>query len=108
MRRHIKRVHAIFDRRRLAFADALQNELGDLASFDTPTGGLAFWVRFAEDFDIAKLEQRWPQGTPQFLTSTQCTINGKAKPAARLGFASLDAHEMQTTIERLRDAVEER
>jgi GntR family transcriptional regulator / MocR family aminotransferase len=106
VRRHIKRVHAIFDRRRLAFADALQNELGDLASFDTPTGGLAFWVRFAEDFDIAKLEQRWPRGTPQFLTSTQCTINGKAKPAARLGFASLDAHEMQTTIERLRNALE--
>jgi GntR family transcriptional regulator/MocR family aminotransferase len=108
LRRHIKRVHAIFDKRRLAFADALQDELGDFASFETPTGGLAFWVRFAENFDIAKLEQRWPQGTPQFLTSTQCTINGKAKPAARLGFASLDAHEMQTTIERLRDAVEER
>lgn len=40
-----------------------------------------------------------------FLTSTQCAINGKPKPAARLGFASLDGHEMQATIERLREAV---
>ncbi len=84
----------------------MQDELGDLASFDIPTGGLAFWVRFADDFDLGKLEQRRPQGAPQFLTSAQCAVGAKAKPAARLGFASLDAHEMQTMVERLRDAVE--
>ena len=105
LRRHIKRVHAVFDKRRTAFADALQDELGDLAIFDVPTGGLAFWLRFTDDFDIARLEQRWPQGGQMFLTSTQCAINGKPKPAARLGFASLDGHEMQATIERLREAV---
>jgi GntR family transcriptional regulator / MocR family aminotransferase len=108
LRRHVKRVHAIFDKRRTAFANALTEELGALASFDMPAGGLAFWVRFPEWTDLTKLEQRWRSGGPQFLTSNACAIGGRPKPAARLGFASLDGHELRVTIACLREALEER
>jgi GntR family transcriptional regulator / MocR family aminotransferase len=105
LRRHVKRVHAIFDKRRTAFASALRAELGGLATFEMPAGGLAFWVRFPDSTDLAKLERRWSERGPQFLTSDECAISGRPKPAARLGFASLDAHEMEVTIESLREAV---
>ena len=102
LRRHVKRVHAIFDKRRMAFAHALRAELGGLATFEMPTGGLAFWVRFPDATDFSELERRSPL---QFLTSNECAISGRPKPAARLGFASLDAHEMEVTIETLKHAV---
>jgi GntR family transcriptional regulator/MocR family aminotransferase len=105
LRRHIKRVHAIFDKRRETFAETLRAELGGHASFEMPTGGLAFWVRFPDSFDLEKLERQ--PGSPQFLTSIQCAIGGRPKPAARLGFASLDAHEMATTVAALKSALKE-
>ncbi|MGA9137880.1 MAG: PLP-dependent aminotransferase family protein, partial [Methylovirgula sp.] len=106
LRRHVKRVHAIFDKRRTAFASALSAELGGFASFDMPTGGLAFWVRFPDSTDLAQLEHR--PGGPKFLTSDECAISARAKPAARLGFASLDGHEMEATIAALKGVVAER
>jgi len=105
LRRHIKRVHAIFDKRREAFASALRAELGWLATFEMPTGGLAFWVRFPDSTDLVKLERRL--GGPQFLTSAECAVGDRPKPAARLGFASLDGHEMEATILALKRAVQD-
>lgn len=103
LRRHIKRVHAVFDKRRVAFASALREQLGGLATFEMPTGGLAFWVRFPDSTDLTKLERR--PGGLQLLTSSGCAISGRPKPAARLGFASLDAQEMDTTFEALKAAL---
>jgi GntR family transcriptional regulator/MocR family aminotransferase len=105
LRRHIKRVHTIFDKRRMAFASALREQLGGFATFEMPTGGLAFWVRFPDSTDLAKLERHWPERDPQILTSNDCAISGRPKPAARLGFASLDRHEMDMTMESMREAV---
>ncbi len=105
LRRHVKRVHGIFDKRRTAFAAALSAELGDLATFEVPTGGLAFWVRFPDSVDLDKVERGFAERGPQFLMSTECAIAGRPKPAARLGFASLDAHETEATIAALKGAV---
>jgi GntR family transcriptional regulator / MocR family aminotransferase len=108
LRRHVKRVHGIFDKRRTAFASALRAELGSLATFEVPTGGLAFWVRFPDSVDLDKVERGFAERGPQFLTSTECAIAGRPKPAARLGFASLDGHEMEATIAALKGAVTRR
>jgi GntR family transcriptional regulator/MocR family aminotransferase len=105
LRRHVKRVHGIFDKRRTAFASALRAELGGFATFEVPTGGLAFWVRFPDSVDLDKVERGFTERGPQFLTSAECAISGRPKPAARLGFASLDGHEMEATIAALKGAV---
>ena len=106
LRRHIRRVHAIFDRRRTDFAAALSAQLEGLATFDMPSGGLAFWVRFAEGLGLGAEARAGAPGMPQLLTSAQCTVAGRpAAPAARLGFASLDAAEAASALARLREAL---
>ena len=105
LRRHIKRVHAIFDARRTAFAAELRTQLDGLATFDMPAGGLAFWVRFAEGTHFADPTKHRPGGGPQVLTSTECAVGHRPMPAARLGFAGLDGHEVQSALGQLRDAL---
>ena len=105
LRRHIKRVHAIFDKRRTTFAHALKDRLGDLASFETPAGGLAFWIRFPQATDLAALARKWPLGPPQFLSSDDCAVLGTPNPAARLGFASFGTPEVEPAIDHLRTAL---
>jgi GntR family transcriptional regulator/MocR family aminotransferase len=100
LRRHIKRVHAIFDARRTAFADELTAQLDGLATFDMPAGGLAFWVRFADGLSLGD-----PSRGPQILTSAECAISGTAAPAARLGFAGLGGQEVHLALSHLRDAL---
>ena len=104
LRRHIKTVHAIFDKRRAAFARMLTDQLGDLVQFETPPGGLAFWVRFPGAIDFATLAKHWPPGMPQFLSSADCAVQGTPPAAARLGFAGFNAHEIQPAIGELRKA----
>jgi GntR family transcriptional regulator/MocR family aminotransferase len=99
LRRHIRRVHALFDERRAAFAAALDDHLSDLAAYDKPSGGLAFWVRFP-DWAARVLSK---DASPHVLTAEACALSGDAAPAARLGFASLDTREMHDAVKHLRD-----
>ena len=105
LRRHIKRVHAIFDARRTAFAAELRTQLDGLATFDMPAGGLAFWVRFMEGTAPADALWTGPARGPQVLTSAECAVAHRPAPAARLGFAGLDGHEVHLALGHLRDAL---
>ena len=104
LRRHIKRVHAIFNKRRSDFAERLEAQLGDLVSFDTPAGGLAFWVRFSSATDRAGLGGKMSDMGP-FLASDACAVQEAPYAAARLGFAALDADEADRLLARLKDAI---
>jgi GntR family transcriptional regulator/MocR family aminotransferase len=109
LRRHIKRVHAIFDARRTAFAAELSEQLEGLATFSMPAGGLAFWLRFVDGQLLGDPPRawaaNWPANAPQILTSAECAVSGKPAPAARLGFASLDSHEARCAVSQLRAAL---
>jgi len=105
LRRHIKRVHAIFDTRRTAFADILRDQLGDLVSFETPAGGLAFWLKLPASTNLAALASGRSRATPQFLSSVECAVQEPAAPAMRLGFAGLTAEEARPAIGSLRAAL---
>ena len=105
LRRHIKRVHAIFNGRRTDFATSLARQLEGLATFDVPSGGLAFWVRFADETDLSELARVWHPGTPRVLTSKECSVSNHSKPAARLGFAGLNEREVQICLAHLSEAL---
>lgn len=93
LRRHIKRVHAIFNKRRIDFAGLVANYLGGIAAFEIPSGGLAFWVRLAEGLDLSAMPKRAYPGIAGLVTSLDCRVAGRPEPGVRLGFASLDQNE---------------
>jgi GntR family transcriptional regulator/MocR family aminotransferase len=106
LRRHIKRVHDIFNHRRATLAAALTADLGPRASFETPPGGLAIWVRFPTAQDADQIDQQLAGAGLQCLSSSACAVQSKPLPAARLGFASLDGKDLAATMAILRAALD--
>ena len=105
LRRHVKRAHGVFNQRRAQLAHALQTHLGEAAEFVTPSGGLAFWVRFPELTETLDLDRLISRSGLQLLTSTACAVLSKPYPAARVGFASLDSARVGASVSALKSAL---
>lgn len=105
LRRHARKVRQIYARRRQAFAVTLDRELGDLIDFETPAGGLAFWLRFRRTADLEQAERGAVARGLSFAPSQSFVTRNDAPRGLRLGFASLTEHEAGQALGALRDAV---
>ena len=103
LRRHIRKSHAVYARRRLAFADALRRHLSGLADFTTPSGGLAFWVRFRDAALLDRIDEHAETARLRFAPSTSFAIPPSRERGLRLGFASLDEQEADRALALLRE-----
>jgi GntR family transcriptional regulator/MocR family aminotransferase len=107
IRRYLKKSLQIYRQRRDHFCALLRSELGSYVEFDDPEGGLAAWVRFAPDCDIAAIRQAALTKGLQLPKPVFSDISGKPFNAIRMGFASLDEEEMVLAMGVLRDLVEQ-
>jgi len=103
LRRHIRKSHAIYARRRLAFASALGRHLSDVADFDIPSGGLAFWVRFRDEALLDRVDKHAETPALRFAPSTSFAVPPLRPRGLRLGFASLDESEADRALGLLRE-----
>lgn len=108
LRRHIRKSHAIYARRRLAFADALRRHLSDVADFDLPSGGLAFWLRFRDETLFDRIDKHAETAALRFAPSTYFATPPSRQRGLRLGFASLDEREADRALGLLREAASAR
>lgn len=108
LRRHIRKSHAIYARRRLAFAEALRRHLSDVADFDMPSGGLAFWVRFRDESLLDGIDEHAETAALRFAPSTSFAPPPSRQRGLRLGFASLDEREADRALGLLREIAERR
>jgi GntR family transcriptional regulator/MocR family aminotransferase len=104
VRRHVRKVTEIYADRRATFATLLGQELGGLADFDTPSGGLAFWLRFRDTKLLDRIEARAPGLGLWVAPSRSYVTRPDAPRGLRLGFASLTADEAKDGLRRLRKA----
>jgi GntR family transcriptional regulator/MocR family aminotransferase len=104
LRRHIRKSHAIYARRRMAFADALRRHLSDVAEFDLPSGGLAFWLRFRDEALLDRIDKHAETAALRFAPSTYFATPPSRQRGLRLGFASLDEREADRALGLLREA----
>jgi len=104
LRRHARKVRQIYESRRATFADALATELGPIADYAIPDGGLAFWVRFHSPADLARIEERAPALGLRFASSRSFATHDKAASGLRFGFASLTPHEARQALRSIRHA----
>lgn len=105
LRRHARKTHLIYGARRLAFAQALDRELGGLMSYEMPDGGLAFWLRFLNPEILARLDGEGAAIGVRFAPSDSYSLASPAERGLRLGFASMTEAEAEGAIGRLGKAV---
>ena len=104
--RHARKVRQIYAERRSAFAAAIDQTLGDLVSYEMPPGGLAFWLRFASDEALDRVEAGAARAGLRFASSRSFMTRAEAPRGLRLGFASLDEKEARGALEALRTALD--
>jgi GntR family transcriptional regulator/MocR family aminotransferase len=103
LRRHIRKSHSVYARRRLAFAHSLRRNLSDVADFDMPSGGLAFWVRFRDEALLDSIDEHAETAALRFAPSTYFATPPSRRRGLRLGFASLDEREADRALSLLRE-----
>ena len=101
VQRHVRRVKRIYERRRDLLAELLSREFGDALTFTVPAGGVAFWARVAAGLDAEAWAQRAMARGVAFLTARRFAFDGRARPFARFGFASLNDGELREAVRRL-------
>jgi GntR family transcriptional regulator/MocR family aminotransferase len=102
LRRHIRKTHAIYSRRRLSFAETLRRHLAGMVEFDMPEGGLAFWVRFPDEAMLDRIDEHSETRALRFAPSTVFAMPPARERGLRLGFASLNEQEANRALGLLR------
>jgi len=105
LRRHARKVHKIYAQRRARFAEKLRETFGTRIAFDTPDGGLAFWLRFPGT-DLVALEDQARALGLRFASSASFVANPEAERGLRIGFASLNNAEADNAIQALAKALD--
>jgi len=95
---------ALYRRRRDVMVAALTRELGPLASWNTPEGGLFLWVNLDPSFDTTDLLARSEQVA--FVPGRAAFYDGqRGANAMRLNFAGSPEEEIEEGIRRIAAAV---
>lgn len=100
LQRHLKKAQKVYHRRRDLFCEGLQSALGDLVSFQKPTGGLAVWAKFDPKVPLPALARACKQ---QGLLLSDGLYYHPTLNATRLGFASVNEAEMQQGLQILKE-----
>lgn len=102
LRRHVRKTHAVYAERRQSFATALRRHLADLAEFDVPEGGLAYWLRFRDPAVLDRIDRGAASERLRFAPSTSFAVPPSQERGLRLGFASLEEAEAERALGDLR------
>ncbi|MBA2684091.1 MAG: PLP-dependent aminotransferase family protein [Gemmatimonadaceae bacterium] len=101
IQRYIRRVRREYRERRDALVSALRDELAPHVTFDVPAGGIALWVKARRGLDVDAWARSARQRGAIIVTAASYTLDGRAQPFVRLGFASLTQKELQEGVRRL-------
>ena len=91
IRRHLKKAQKTYHHRRNLFCDLLKTNMGDLVTFEKPTGGMAVWTQFDPSFDLPGLAEKAARAG---LYIPNGRSYAPQPNATRLGFASVNEEEM--------------
>ena len=104
IKRHIRRTLKIYNERRDILIDLLRNELEEFVNFESPSGGLAIWLRLNEGIEINRLVQKALQEKIKILPASLFSESDINNNGIRLGFGSLNPHELAAGVCRLKRA----
>jgi GntR family transcriptional regulator / MocR family aminotransferase len=104
LHRHARKALQVYLGRRNAFAQLLRENLGEVADFKVPAGGLSFWITFRDAAILDAIENGAANANVRFLPSRSFAIAPYEQRGLRLGYASLNAAEATEAVRRLRQS----
>jgi GntR family transcriptional regulator / MocR family aminotransferase len=105
IQRSIRRMRREYRERRDVLVAALHDQLSDDVSFDVPAGGIALWVKARKGLDVDSWARSSRERGAIIVTAASYTLDGRAQPFVRLGFASLNTKELLEGVRRLAAAL---
>ena len=108
IQRNIRRARREYRDRRDILVAALREQLGDHVTFDVPAGGIALWVKARAGIDVDAWARAAKDRGAVIVTAAAYTLDGRAQPFIRLGFASLNGKELQEGVRRMAAALSHR
>ena len=106
LKEHVVSLRAEYRLRKLAMQEALDEHLGDVATWTDPDGGFFLWVTLPEHFDTQILFEIALAEGVAFIPGSAFSPSGRFRNAFRLCFASTPPERTRLGVERLRRAVE--
>jgi GntR family transcriptional regulator/MocR family aminotransferase len=105
LQRHVWRAKRIYQARRDHCVAGLREAFGDVMDIDTPSGGMALWVRFDRSIDVAAFAEQAEKHGVLFQAGHLFVQGNRPIPHARIGYGCLNEAEMREAITRLRKAM---
>jgi len=105
LQRHVWRAKRVYQARRDHCVALLRDTFGELMEVETPSGGMALWVRFDRSIDVAALANEAAKRGVLFQSGHLFVQGNRAIPHARIGYGCLNEAEMREAVTRLRKAV---
>lgn len=101
IQRHIWRTRRQYAERRDALCDALQRRLSGALQFTAPEGGLALWTRVRAGVSADLWAERALQRGVRVSPGRNFTLDRRAAPNLRIGFARHTPEELHAAVELL-------
>lgn len=70
----------------------------EVADYELPEGGLAFWLVFKKPINTVELAEQLLKNGVQVISTERVSFDEQPLNALRLGYASLEAEEMERGI----------
>lgn len=105
IQRHQKKATKIYHARRDYFCALLKHRLGDVISFQVPSGGMAIWTRFDKKYNLYNIAMKVREKELFISSGRYFNPVGKNLNSTRMGFASLTFDEMEEAMDILEPIV---
>ncbi|MBL4649660.1 MAG: PLP-dependent aminotransferase family protein [Aureispira sp.] len=100
IKRHIKRAAKYYKNKKTYLEELLQTHLKDKVHYQTPTGGLAFWIRPIKKISILELIKNLEKTGVQIMDTSKYNPNHSIN-GLRLGYGSIDNKDLEEAIIKL-------
>lgn len=106
METHLARFNAANRCRRDLLFDALAQQLGDLARWTQPEGGLFVWVTLPEEIDAWQLLDEAVAAGVAYVPGAAFAVEGGSRNTLRLNFSNVQPELIPVAVERLAGVIE--
>ncbi|HIP30637.1 MAG TPA: PLP-dependent aminotransferase family protein [Sulfurospirillum arcachonense] len=102
---HVKTLIETYRVKRDAMKKALKEEFGKTIEFETPKGGMFFWIKFDDKIDTMKLFEVAIKSNVAFVPGSVFYKNDEPTPYARLNFTNATIQDIKIGVKRLKLAL---
>ncbi len=101
---HVTEIRSIYGSRVAIMQESLQSHFADLATWQRPSGGYFFWLRFGDEIDTASYREKARELQAGFQPGTVFSNETRLKNFLRLSFAHYGEDDIHEGIARIRRA----